>query len=267
MLFRSHDSHKSALRFDSANMGKAETVKYGTDGTMSFNVCWNAGQMKIKGEKHITANNVTFNAISRNGIGIAVLDNPNMGGFNKESVTVNNIGVLSGHFSRQKPLPGKQQANLNVKDNEVMRMLRDPINLDFRPRRNKKGVSLKGVHGKMSNLVIGAYNADCKNYWIPGRKQSRASSPVPPNKAVKVQQDCSLIWLQAYKSDKAELYLGLDKKSVEKAEKGSKEYKGEFKNNLFTPGKLKANTVYHWRVDSIINGKRTRGEVWSFKTR
>ena len=53
--------------------------------------------------------------------------------------------------------------------------LRDPANLDFRPR----------AGGQWATRSIGAYDAvgDGGAYWIAGRKEWRPSTPVPPDGA------------------------------------------------------------------------------------
>jgi hypothetical protein len=40
----------------------------------------------------------------------------------------------------------------------------------------------------------------------------------------------------------------------------------ETKEQTFAPGKLKAQTVYYWRVDQITDSGVIKGDVWRFRT-
>ena len=63
----------------------------------------------------------------------------------------------------------------------------DPENFDFRPKKNNELtiVDEDDFIGPYSAL-IGSPNISnyMGHYWIPGRKLSKASFPVPPNRAV-----------------------------------------------------------------------------------
>ena len=256
----SHDSLKASLRFDSSNMGDPATVNYGTDGSMIRNVMWNSGPMKIKGERHTIIGNTGFDGTA--GPCIAVLDNPSMGGFNLESVTVNNFGALSGHFSRIKPVPGKAENNIQLDPGQdAANYLRDPKNRDFRPKAGSPlidaGQVVEGMEYVGQAPDIGAYEFGADQYWIPGRQEPQASMPVPPAGARKVKPDADLMWLPAYRSTFSAVFFGTSPRHLRPIAK--------FENNIFTPPVLRPGKTYYWRVDSLLeNGERTEGPIWSF---
>lgn len=246
-----HDSLKAALRFDSAVLSKFKTLDFDTGGTMEYNVAWRTGPLKLKGDKHLAANNTSFDGSGKLGLTLCVLDNPSIGGINTDSVTKNNIAALSGHFGRVLPLPGKSSGNIELSNkNDIRSILRDPDKLDFRPRD--------------ASSKAGAYQYDAKNYWIPGRKTDQASTPVPPDESTAVKPDADLMWLGGYKADKHILYFGRKAKAVTKADEKSKLCKGVQASNIFAPGSLTAGESYYWRVDAVSGDQSARGETWKF---
>lgn len=238
----SHDSYKASVRFDSANMGNPDTVQYGEFGTISNNVTWNAGPVKVKGNNHKVLNNIAFNPVDS--MSIAVLDNPAMGGFNELSVTKNNAGILSSSFgSVVNSLPGSVGNNW---DKEPENMVRDYVNWDFRP--------IKG--SKLDQLKIGPYKAEDKNYKIPGYKAKKASMPIPKDGKQGLSTS-DLMWLEAYRGTAYNVYFGEGKDKLE--------YKGQQKNNIYHPDKLELDKKYYWRIDTVSqDGSIGVGELWSF---
>ena len=75
------------------------------------------------------------------------------------------------------------------------------------------------------------------------------------------------MWLKAYKADTSDIYFGEDFNNVKNASKNSPEYKGNQKNNIYSPGKLNTGKTYYWRIDGIIKNKIQKGNVWSFKVK
>ena len=64
-----------------------------------------------------------------------------------------------------------------------------------------------------------------------------------------------------YQSLKSKVYFGIDFEKVNSANENSKEYVGEFDNNIFTPGtnkieELIKSKTYYWRVDSVKKGEQ-----------
>jgi len=63
------------------------------------------------------------------------------------------------------------------------------------------------------------------------------------------------------------VYLGEDAARVRAAARTSPEYLGRFEIPLATPGGLRANATYAWRVDEVFaDGSVQPGPVWSFHT-
>merc|ERR1712079_65210 len=138
----------------------------------------------------------------------------------------------------------------NVYDAQIESQLRDPRNLDFRPRAGLQ-VDQKGA---------GAYSAGDKQYWIPGRQEWRASVPVPPHNTLTAKPDLDLMFLPAYGCSEHRVYLGNEPENM--ALMGSLK-KGD--NIWFLSSALKAGSVHFWRVDAVTSsGQVIPGEVWKF---
>ena len=75
------------------------------------------------------------------------------------------------------------------------------------------------------------------------------------------------MWLKAYKAETSDIYFGEDFDNVKNASKNSSEFKGNQKNNIYSPGKLNTGKTYYWRIDGIIKNKIQKGNVWSFKVK
>ena len=158
---------------------------------------------------------------------------------------------------------------------DIAQYLRDPDNLDFRPKQNSPLIDA-GYHINQSDVPwkkvpitrsetvvgkapdIGAYEYGDTHYWIPGFKFPHASTPVPPSEAKTAKPDCDLMWLGGYKANKHKLYFA-DKESDLAFQKT---FTG--KDNIFTPGKLESGQTYYWRVDALRNGETITGDVWKF---
>ncbi len=239
----SHDCYKASARFDSANMGNPDTVQYGQFGTISNNTVWNAGPIKVKGNNHKVLNNIGFNP--KNGISIAVLDNPSMGGFNDLTVTKNNAGILSSSFgSVVSTLPGIVENNL---DKEPSTMVRDFENWDFRPVKDSE----------LDKLKVGPYKAGDSYYRIPGYKTEIASMPIPKKNEKQGLVSSDLMWLEAYEGVAYDIYFGESEDELE--------YKGQQSNNIYKPGTLELDKTYYWRIDTIYqDGSLGQGELWRF---
>ena len=75
-----------------------------------------------------------------------------------------------------------------------------------------------------------------------------------------------MIWLEGYKADSHDVYLGTGREAVERADHGSKEFRGNQNSNIFTPDGLRPGVTYYWRVDAVgeVYG-RVIGNVWQFE--
>jgi len=172
---------------------------------------------------------------------------------------------------RQSPLLAMQKQNCHQPAQAV---LRDPANLDFRPKANselidggyritRRDVAWKDVpitgssHWCGEAPDIGAYEADASHYWIPGFQFAHASTPIPPDRTTTAQADCDLMWLGGYKANRHKLYFGTSR---------DPEFQRAFENdaNIFDPGTLGAGKTYYWRVDAIRDGATIKGKTWTF---
>ena len=148
----------------------------------------------------------------------------------------------------------------------VENQLVNPALFDFRPKATSTNLLNKGkqVEGYTSSLnpSIGAYERADSIYWIPGRRDVKASFPIVPNGATVSADRDILMWRPAYKAVSHQLYFGTDANKLENIKK----FTGE--KNVFTLPKLAAGQKYFWRVDAVLaDGSAVKGDVWSFTTK
>jgi len=138
----------------------------------------------------------------------------------------------------------------NIYEAAIEEQLRDPRNLDFRPR----------AGSQVDQKKAGAYTAGEKQYWIPGRQEWRASVPVPPNQSKTAKPDLDLMFLPAYGCDTHSVYQGSSPNKLELL--------GTLKggdNIWFQTQALSSGSTHYWRVDATSSsGEVNPGEVWSF---
>lgn len=230
----------------------------------------NGDGYRLKGDFHEIYNNIGVNNgnVSGNGSELNVaLDK----GGNASSVTRNNAADIVS----MDPIPGTNSNNfVGQHERKTMRdLLRDPYNMDFRPRADATELIDAGVpttcsvNGQTIDVTagyngtapdIGTYEYGDSNYWIPGRIVSKASMPVPPSGNQNVKLDADLMWLGGMDAISYNVYFG--------TEPGNLTLKGNQTNNIFDPGPLAADTVYYWRIDSIGPDGTVTGDVWSADT-
>ena len=75
---------------------------------------------------------------------------------------------------------------------------------------------------------IGAYEFGDKRYWIPGRQEVIAKTPVPKDKGEDVPLDADLMFLEAYKVKSHRILLGSSKDNLNW--EGSKSFHQNTKN-------------------------------------
>lgn len=269
-----HDSVKQGIRFDNKNTPNAP---YGNNGNVFNNVAWNTDRIYFKGDNHFVFNNLSFDSHQND---LIISSNKVIQGHNYKTITRNNISnKFSGHRTKpvkKYPVPGIVDHNFDgvTLGLTIRSQLRDVDNLDFRPKAGSMLVDGGAVIKDKTNYFlgkapdIGPYEFGALDYWIPGFQDSTASKPVPPVLATKVKLDADLMWLNAYKALKHQVYFGEVKSEVKQANTQSPQYQGEFKYNIFTPPQLKAGNSYFWRVDALFEGKAEgkviKGDVWSF---
>lgn len=263
------DCIKTALRFDTP---WTQPEIYGTHGTMKYNVAWNARPLVPKGDRHTISHNTAFD----NGdFDISIFSDQNHGGINTNTVTRNNaVQAFSGNNATGiSPIPGIHDHNWEgisfTPGQDLKDRLYDPVNNDFRPRPGSDlvdaGLFQEGVTEAYIGMApdIGAYEFGDTVYWIAGRKQALASSPVPADGGTTNYEFVDLMWQEGYQSDSSDLYFGSTASSVLNATRGSVEFMGSQGNNIYYPGAMEAGQIYYWRVDALGESLE-KGEVWSF---
>jgi hypothetical protein len=189
---------------------------------------------------------------------------------NRNSRTWNNLAdKIAGHRSdpvSSYPIPGDHSNNWNgyITGTSARDQLRDVDNLDFRPKAGSDIIDAgKVISGITDGYVgsapdIGAYEYGDNNYWIPGRQEDKAATPVPPNGGTTVKLDADLMWLQGIDAISHDVYFGTNSSNPA--------FQGNQTNNIFSPGALAADTVYYWRIDTVTPTGTITGDLWSFDT-
>ncbi|MHC5053778.1 MAG: hypothetical protein ACYTKD_03555 [Planctomycetota bacterium] len=297
----SHDSNKYAIRFDGdvtkgmkPGVDPDTIAKGGKYGNIVANVAWNTNRtIYVKGNYHRVVGNTSFNHWMADIVVRGFKDKT--GWENSRTITLNNCTTyLSASRSemvpKAHPVPGTVSHNRSGRN--IRGFLRDPDNLDFRPKTGSAVVDaargLRDVDFRMPGAKtptqdigqlllfpkvgrvrdIGAYEFGATYYWIPGRKLPRASTPVPPDGAGAVKADADLMWLEGLGARAHRVFFGSDERAVAGARKGSPEFMVELPatTNIFTPRERPAEGVtYFWRVDVVREGGAViNGEVWRF---
>ena len=111
---------------------------------------------------------------------------------------------------------------------------------------------------------MGAYEYGASRYWIPGRKTTTASSPVPKDGGKDVPLNADLMFLEAYNSTHHRILLGESPDSLVEITQIK-----NLETNIVTPEKLKPETTYYWRVDAHVPTAKQAiqtGDLWHFST-
>lgn len=257
-----HDSVKQGFRFDNSNKPNSP---WGENGRAHHNVAWKVGRQFIKGDKHFIHDNLCFDCEKND---LSISSKIEIQGRNFSTVIRNNIaGMLSGDIRRPVkdfPLPGIASHNWSGVEakRDVRTQLRDPDNLDFRPRRGSELVDAGSteVGMKLDYLGkapdIGPYEYGAENYWIPGRQLDRASRPIPPNGSTTVKADADLMWLGGRRAVRHRIYFGVGGRDLA--------FRLEQENNIFDPGPLEPGVSCRWRIDTVTNEGVLKGDVWVF---
>ncbi|WP_146397510.1 right-handed parallel beta-helix repeat-containing protein [Planctomycetes bacterium CA13] len=262
-----HNTNRAGIRFDST------TNRMGESGCVHHNVVFNLSThgSKFKGDRHLLFNNTFYNSYFSipNRFG-------NTDGHNRNTLARNNLADTMVAWSvrrPEEPISARMENNLHG-EGVVVNQLRDPANLDFRPKRGSRvidaGIAVTKADKPTddTNLEppsfignspdIGAYESGDRSYWIPGRLQKRASTPIPPNGAQEVQQDVSLMFLEAYGADRHIVYFSNEEKNLHHQVTLDR-------SNIVNPGTLQPGQRYFWRVDAVMpDGQILKGELWFF---
>jgi hypothetical protein len=234
------------LRLDSGS--NTAVVPEEKNNTISQNVAMYTNGMMLKNDNNFYINNLALwgpNMKVHGSYPSAVfrVDTGRSTDENKHSVVESNV-ASSATQERGVTRKGHE----NIYNDKIEDQLRDPNNLDFRPRQGSQ----------VDTLKAGPYLlADDKKYWIPGRLEWRASVPVPPHGTKTAKPDLDLMFLNANGCKKHSVYFGSkagDMSLLSTLSDG---------DNVINPGALKAGSTYYWRVDAVDKGV-IPGKVWSF---
>ena len=256
-----YNTLKYGMRFD---CGVCNASTWGHNGTMRYNVIWNTGGISAKGNNHSIINNLVFNTTTTySDVYIEGYPGRGMVGENNDTSMADNIlehGACSEKLDDkcQYPVPGKFVDNMV---GNIYQYLRDPANLDFRPKVDSSAIKGLGPYGQES-LTHGG------TYWIPGRLALQASFPIPPNATTTAKCNADLMWLTGYKAESHDVYFGSNKTSVMAAmgpSSGTHLAQLSIPSNIASPGPLKAGSTYFWRVDAVSGGNVKKGNLWSFQ--
>jgi len=262
-----HDTNRAAIRFDST------ATRMGSGGCAHHNLVFNLDSRgsKFKGDHHLLFNNTIHNSY------FAI---PNKFGntseHNRNTLACNNLADALVAWNVRRP---DEKINARLENNlrgegVVLQNLRDPSNLDFRPRPGSavidtgRSVAAADKPSEHTNVEaptfigeapdIGAYEAGNTNYWIPGRKQAKASTPIPPNGAQNVKKDADLMFLEACGADGHIVNLI----NAAKDHRDRLELRG---SNIANQGELRSGHRYIWRVDTVMpDGAILKGDLWTF---
>ncbi len=96
-------------------------------------------------------------------------------------------------------------------------------------------------------------------------------NPQPSNGATDAEMNALLTWTPSAHAASHQVYFGMDKEAVRKADAASPEYKGPkaLGAESYDPGLLQGNTTYYWRIDEVntVNPKSPwKGPIWTFTT-
>ena len=214
------DSPKLGLRFDGSNPNQG-----GANGTMSRNIVWNTGGMRMKGDYHnITGNMCLLNREETHDACLEVIhilrDDPAVHNANTHTENnaahradggVDRISDVGGEW----PLAGIKLNNYYANhswngtdgwdgswvlngttlfpDEDIPDLLMDIEDHDFRPKPDTVLTST----GVQIGPYPAAYSKDTK-YNIPGRKEEKPTHPIPSNRNTVPMKD-ALIFQLAYR--------------------------------------------------------------------
>ena len=256
-----HKTLKPSARFSDGP--KNYLPDYMRTGLLARNVTFDAGTsltFMIKGDEREVYNNLSEGSL----LFVDFSGDPESSGIHANSKAINNatgsyIDFIAPERTEHNNWESSQNSHVSIKT-----QVRDWNNRDFRPTADSglidAGVVIPGItDGYIGSAPdIGAYEAGADRYWIPGRRQRQAATPVPKNGGKAVKLDADLMWLEAYKTDRHQVWFGTDPRRLQPL--------GTFTQNIANPGSLASNTVYYWRVDAIQPDGVTTGNVWAFDT-
>jgi hypothetical protein len=253
-----HDTTKLSYRFDCGD----EVKKPNLYGVMMGNVAWKTRHFQIKGDRHIVVDSTS--------LGASASINPMV---TERWKTVNDETLMANNLCSA--IEGTAGVRVRNVVGDARKFLRDPDNLDFRPRAGSPiidaALSLtrddlpEGFPYDFEPLPhlgagpdIGAYEHGAKRYWIPGFQAAHASTPIPPDGSLTARTDCDLMFLEGRGAVRHTVWFG-------RSPEGLGKIADVAETNIVKPPPLARNGVYYWRVDAIAaDGSVQTGPVWTF---
>lgn len=253
--------------------------------TVDHNVAWDLGGpgIEIKNVDNPTPdqanrciNNTVFDHSSYNSTKGAILIASIKNNQNIHSTVANNLADSIYGWWGAKPVGEIKIFSNNVTAFDATADLVNTDWSDFRPAATAAaiihgGFAVEGISPMAGTNPpdIGAYERGDSVYWIPGRREEKASFPIVPDKAENVPVDRdALMWKPAYRAVSHTVYFSASEGEVRQASKQAvqKTFQGE--ENVFPLPKLSSGQSYYWRVDATLpDHSVVQGDVWSFSTR
>ena len=288
----SHDSGKSALRFDGYyTPSNLQTMT--SHGQMLHNVGWNVTALAVKGDWHNVSRNTVFDGPPEISPNVLAHSLPRFqdSSSSLQNTSVPSLAIGAGTKSydpradqntrvsrnifdaigiKGTPCPspdattptascppGIYSDNVVAKEQpfDIKQLLRDPWNWDFRPCPGSRAALLSA----------GAYDPSSTDsvYWIPGARLAVPSTPVPKDHGTDVVRNTDLIFLGAYRATGHAVFFG----TAADGERGMAavaQLHGDA-NVVALPRPLAPGARYIWRVDAqLTDGSTRRGDVWTF---
>ena len=253
--------------------------------TVDHNVAWDLGGpgIEIKNvdnpapdQANRCVNNTVFDHSSYNPTKGAIYICSIKNNQNSQSTVVNNLADSIYGWWGAKPVGEMKIFSNNVTKFNASADLVNTEWSDFRPAATAGaiihgGIAVEGVSPMAGTNPpdIGACQRGDSVYWIPGRREEKASFPIVPDNAQNVPADRDvLMWRPAYQAVSHTVYFSNSEDEVRQASKqaAQKSYPGE--ENVFALPPLSPGTTYFWRVDAVMpDHSVVRGDVWTFSTR
>ena len=171
------------------------------------------------------------------------------------------------------PVPGEPGSNIDMAlaGGQVEDLLVDAANRDFRL---KAAVEQDADYLADEDVFwlyrdrqphFGVYPLDAQFYWIPGKRLSLPSHPIPADEASLRRGEVDLMWREAYKATSHRVFLTTKKIDLESEQPHESLIIGHFENTNIARINLVQGETYFWRVDALVDETWQRGDIWSLK--
>eukprot|EP01052_Picozoa_sp_SAG31_P032254 SAG31_NODE_3517_length_4167_cov_1.945428_2_plen_492_part_00 len=289
MAFNWAERSAKGLRLDSGSNNAFCSDE--VDNTIHANVALLTHGMELKNDyNRITDNLVLWSEpewLIRSGASqqqqVLRIDTGRFKGENSHSIVQGNIAS-----SWSTPVPGITSVyHPNILSSTVGLQMRDPANLDMRPRLGtplaQSGI---GPYGSNMSKLLGAastvlsdsgvcameqHGGGSGSYWIPGRRGWRAGSPVPPSGTADAAPDLDLMFLPSVQAalSRTTSHVVLFGTSVEMMRPVGPALSRGCNVQSLPHSPLPLNSTWFWRVDEVEtqSGAIVHGEVWHFRVR